>query len=227
MFGITGEPTTSDKGIQLASEVLSPGGIAKLGSKAISKGIPFAQKLASGFSELPLTQKMASKSLSKAEKLAEERGVEGIKIDNDVIRGISELFKLPSLGVKKMAANNLLHKAGTKGDYKSLFNLQSELAGISRNMYRSSSGADRLIGEEVGNLRQRLLDGMTNHLDQTEHADISELMKKGQDKYRKYKKISEHVYPPLKKFAYGAAGAAGVPLGYSGIKQLLNGDSYY
>lgn len=204
MLGLTGEPTTSDKAIQMASEFALPiGGAAKAGAKGL-------KALGKVVADLPLTRGMASKALKQAEKLSTERNVIGLPIDKQVLKDIPQF--LP-----KTEPYRKLLQAAKKGDYKSLFTLQSDLGKHSRQLTKSSSGAERLHGMEAANTRKRLIEAMRSKLSASGHKDIADLMQHGQNRYRQYNKLKEKVYKPAMK----GAKYAGIPVSLGTLMTYL------
>lgn len=204
MFGIKGEPTAADEAIQFASEFAAPLGA---GAKSVAKG---ATKLAQIMADLPLTKQMASQALKKADALAVNRGVSGIQVDKDILKDIKQF--LPNTTPYKK-----LMDAAKKGNYQSLFTLQSDLGKSGRQLIKSASGAERIHGIEAHKARERLIGSMVEKLKESGHHDIAELMKHGQNRYRQYHKLVEKVYKPGLK----AAKYAGVPVGIGSIMGAL------
>lgn len=198
-WGITGEPTLSDKAIQMASEFALPvGGTLKAGSK----GIKAAARV---LSDLPLTQKMASRSLNEARALSEARNAHPGVIPEEIMQDIPQF--LPNTTPYR----KLIEQART-GEYNPLFDLQSDLGHQSRDYMKSLfSAAERRHGREAHGTRERLLDAMRGQLSEQGHHDIAELMKHGQNRYRQYKKLMS----VRNKFI-------GIGLGGTGIKKLYN-----
>ncbi len=219
MFGLTQEPTFSDKAIQFGSGLISPGALFK-GAQVASKGIPLAAKLAKAFGELPLTANMASKPLKQARSLAKERNISNISVPKDILKEAQDF--LP----KNMPTRNLIKEA-KKGNYDPFFTLQSDLGKTARQLSKSPSGAERLYGEQANDLRKRLIEAMHSSLSKSGHEDIGQLMSKGQNKYRQYKKLDREIYPKLRKAGIGVAAGVGIPTGYRSLKSMLSGDSYY
>ncbi len=204
MFGLTGDPTTADEAIQFASEFGLPiGGAAKVGAK----GLKAAGKV---IADLPLTRGMAARSLNKAEDLATSRSIANLDIDKDILKDTRQF--LP----KTTPFKKLLDEA-SKGGYKSLFTLQSDLGKEARHLSRSASGAERSHGLQAHETRKRLIDAMAKKLTDNGHADIAEMMKHGQNRYRQYNKLEEKIYRPGIK----AAKKAGVPVTLSALLGTL------
>jgi hypothetical protein len=159
--------------------------------------------------ELPLTKGMAAKPLNYAEKLIQERGIKKLDIPKDIFKEAKDF--LP----KNLPSKKLLEKA-KNGDYKTLFTLQSDIGKSARQLTKSASGAERLHGFQANDLRQRLLDAMKGHLNKEGHEDISQLIAKGQNKYRQHMKLR----PIAKKALYATGIGTAIP-GYQILKNIL------
>lgn len=170
-----------------------------------------AGSIAKGISEVPWTKGMASKSLKIAEQLAGKRGIDNIQIPKDIFAESKDF--LP-----KNLPNKKLLDAAKTGDYKKLFTLQSDLGKISRELQKSSSGAERLHGFQASDLRERLLDSMKEHLSSQGHEDIADLLTKGQKKYAQHMK---YVHPMTKDLPKKALSAVGLGTGYEFLKHMF------
>jgi hypothetical protein len=159
----------------------------------IQKGIEIAPDLIGGVNALRslkllpyLTRKGASKSLSKAKDLAIGRNIQTLDINPELVEDAAQF--LP----KTSAYKNMLEGA-QYGDYPSLFKLQSDLGKHSSDYARSLfSAAERSHGRAGMELRNKLLSEMHQGLKEFGHEDISRLLKKGQDEYRRYMKFKPY-----------------------------------
>lgn len=214
MFGLQGDLSPSDKAVQMGSEFLSPLAEfkgAQMGLKGLSAG-------ARAIGELPLTRKMASKALNQSRAQIKNLG---LKIDVP-----TDLLKEAKGFVPNNTPYKNLFKKASEGDYDSLFTLQSDLGKTSRELMKSSSGAERLHGMQVGDLRSRLLNAFKSNISEQGHAPISELITKGQNKYRQNAWLNKAIYPKLKKGAVAAAGGIGIPLTLKSVFSKSSGDYY-
>lgn len=159
--------------------------------------------------ELPLTRGMSARPLKEAEQLIKDRGISKLNIPKDIFKEAKDF--LP----KNLPYKKLLEKA-KQGDYKTLFTLQSDIGKSARQLTKSASGAERLHGTQANDLRQRLLDAMKGHLNKEGHQDISDLISKGQNKYRQHMQLR-----PIAKKATQAAGYGSVIPAYEIIKNYL------
>lgn len=172
-------------------------------------GKPALTHLGHAFKDLPLTQKMASRSLREAKGLAENREIGSLDVPDELIQDLKQF--LPETTPYK----KLLERAMNK-DYQSLFDLQSDVGKHSRDYIKSLfSAAERAHGREGAAARNRLLDAMREHLSSTGNLDIAELMKHGQNRYRQYMKLRPYRNAAL------AAPLAGTPA-YKHIKKYLS-----
>lgn len=97
---------------------------------------------------------------------------------------------------------NLL-KDAQSGDYNSLFRLQSDLGSHASDYAKSLfSAAERAHGRAGMATRKELLKEIHNALKANGHEDVSELLRKGQEEYRRYAKFKPY------RNAILAAGAA-------------------
>lgn len=172
----------------------------------IQKGIEVAPEIWSGVNALRgmklfphLTRRGASKKLRKARSLSEEREIGTLNVNPELIEDAAQY--LP---------NNLLERnlmgSSQAGDYNSLFDLQSKLGKVSSQRMgkiRSLFAPEAQIKGEAGLAsRGRLLDAIHENLQSQGHNDISNLLRKGQDEYRRYMKFKPY------RNALATAGAA-------------------
>lgn len=167
---------------------------------------PFADALLAGVETLPLSKTISARPLNQAKQLIKDRGIKSLVIDKNIIKDAKQI--LPN----NVPYKELLKKA-RKGGYEDLFTLQSDLGDISRELTKSSSGAERLQGIEAGKLRTRLLDNMKTYLKNADQEDIAELMTKGQNKYRQHMKIRKTAKTVGVPLTGGAIGYEGWKLG--------------
>jgi len=173
----------------------------------LQKGIEYAPDVIGGVNALRgmkllphLTRKGASKSLVKAKDLAKGRNIGTLNVNPDLIEDAAQF--LP----KTSAYKNMLEGAGY-GDYNELFKLQSDLGKHSSDYARSLfSAAERSHGRAGMATRNKLLSDMHKGLQDLGHEDISNLLKKGQDEYRRYAK-----FKPYRNALGVAAGAYMMP----------------
>jgi hypothetical protein len=190
IFGQNGPPTGMhnliQKGFEYAPEALTAANMIRR----------------AGF--LPhLTKRGATKKLNKAQTLAQERDIGKMNVNPELIEDARQF--LPDLLQQRNAFNS-----SHAGDYNSLFNLQSDLGKISHartGKIRSLFAPEAAIKGQAGlESRGNLLNAIHENLQSQGHHDISNLLRQGQNDYRKYMKFRK--YP---KMVGGAAAAYAIP----------------
>jgi len=173
----------------------------------IQKGVEIAPDVIGGINALRslrllphLTRKGASKSLVKAREMGKTKNIGPLDINPDLVEDTRQF--LPNTTPYR----NLIDEAGY-GDYNRLFSLQSDLGkhagGMSRDWFSKANRAHGKAGLEV---RGNILKEMKQSLRQQGHGDISDLLTKGQDDYRRYMK-----FKPYRNALGVAAGAYMLP----------------
>ncbi len=187
VLGQKGQGTTLDnilqKGVEIAPDVI--GGVNALRSLKI---LPY------------LTRKGASKNIVKAREMGKSRNMGPLEVNPDLIEDTRQF--LPNTTPYR----NLIDEAGY-GDYNRLFSLQSDLGKHSGGMAKDwFSKANRAHGRAGLQVRGNILNEMKNSMRQQGHGDISDLLTKGQDEYRRYMK-----FKPYRNALGVAAGAYALP----------------
>jgi hypothetical protein len=155
-----------------------------------------------------LTKYGATRALNSARKLAEKRDIGKINIDPTLIKDARQFLPTTS-------PNRKVLKEAKGGDYNSLFRLQSDIGQNSADYAKSKfSAAERSHGKAGLQTRNALLNAIHDELKSQGHNDISELLRKGQNDYRKYMK-----FKPWRN-ALGATALAGT--GITGIAMTDN-----
>lgn len=184
MLGQKGEPTFGDTLIQKASEY-APEMI--LAANALRGTIPH------------LTKRGALKKLKKGKALAAERDIGTLNVNPELIEDARQY--LPN----NLPERDLLN-ASQSGDYNSLFKLQSDVGKISaarKGKLKSLFAPETHLKGEAGlTSRNRLLDAIHENLQGMGHNDISDLLRQGQNDYRRYMKFRKY------RNIIGGAGAA-------------------
>lgn len=133
-----------------------------------------------------LTQRGASKTLKKASQLAKERNIGKMNIDPELIKDASQFLPKTSPIRKTL-------KEAKNGDYNALFRLQSDLGknatGYAKSLF---SAAERSHGRAGLEVRNKLLDAIHENLQSQGHHDISNLLRAGQNQYRRYAKFKPY-----------------------------------
>jgi len=176
--GLPEHKTLSDKAIQ-ASAKYAPEAIAGVGIARAAAPLLF--------------QRSAAAPLIEASRLAEQRGLQPIRISEPVLNDIEQY--LPNT----QPYRNLMSRA-RQGGYQDLFELQSDLrkigVGHSKNPF---SFAERSFGREALRTRDRLLTEKLSALEAGGQEDIAALNRLGRDQYRRYARFA-----PIKKGIIGA-----------------------
>jgi len=185
MLGQRGEPTFSDKAIQKGSQYLPELLMAK---NVLKDVVPH------------LTKWGASKTLKKATQLGRERRMGPLSINNETIEDLRQY--LPNTAPYRNALEDAHY-----GDYNKLFSLQSDVGKHASQQARSFfSAAERAHGREGLAARHRLLDEIHANLKSQGHHDISNLLRQGQNEYRRYM-----AFKPYRNALGMAAGAYAIP----------------
>lgn len=127
-----------------------------------------------------LTKRGATRTLKKARQLASERDIGTLNVNPELIEDARQF--LPNT----LPNRNAL-QAAQSGDYDTLFRLQSDV-GKNAGDYAKSlfSAAERSHGRAGLEARNRLLDAIHENLQSQGHYDISNLLREGQNDYRRY-----------------------------------------
>ncbi len=172
---------------------------------AIQKGIEYLPEVLSARNALrdvipPLTKMGATKNLNKAQKLAAERDIGTLNVNPELIEDARQF--LPNI-----LRNRKALEASHAGDYNSLFKLQSEVGQLAGQQAKSwFSPSERIKGRAGLESRGNLLDAIHENLQSLGHEDISDLLKRGQNDFRKYMK-----YKKYRNYLFGAAAAYAAP----------------
>jgi hypothetical protein len=178
-LGQKGEPTFGDKAVQKTAQYLPE--IGTIGSLA-KNALPH------------LTKYGATRTLNKARQLEAERNIGTLNVDPELIRDARQY--LPN----NLPERNLL-KTSQKGDYNSLFDLQSMVGKVSAQrmgkLKKLFAPESQIKGEAGLAARNRLLDAIHENLQSQGHHDISKLLRQGQNEYRRYINFKQKVTNPL------------------------------
>lgn len=127
-----------------------------------------------------LTKWGATRTLNKARRLAEERNIGTLNVNPQLVEDARQFL------ANTLPNRNALQAAQT-GDYNALFRLQSDV-GKNAGDYAKSlfSAAERSHGRAGLETRNMLLDDIHQNLQSQGHHDISNLLRQGQNEYRRY-----------------------------------------
>jgi hypothetical protein len=175
------------------AQLLGQKGKGTFSDNAIQNIAEYAPELLMGANALKvlphLTKRGATKTLKKAQKLAEERDIGTLNVNPELIEDARKY--LPD----DLPIRDLIN-ASQSGDYNSLFKLQSDVGKISAarmGKIRSLFAPETHIKGQAGlESRERLLDAIHENLQGLGHDDISALLRQGQNEYRRYMKFKKY-----------------------------------
>ena len=128
-----------------------------------------------------LTQRGGSRTLRRANALAHERDIGTLHVDPDTINDAAQF--LPADLRRHRNAINAAHNGG----YHDLFRLQSEVGQVAGQQANSwFSPTERVRGRYGLEARGNLLNEIHQNLQSLGHHDISDLLRRGQNEYRRY-----------------------------------------
>lgn len=201
------------------AEMLGQKGNPTLLDSFIQKGVEFSPEIMSGYGlmrNLPLTQRMASRHLRQARNMAHERNVNELNVNPELLEESRQFMNMNNPDVQR------LYQESQQGGFNSLMSLQSDVGVEARSLRKSPLAAERRQAPHAENLKQRLLTDIRRELTAQGHEDIADLVGRGINKYRQYKKIEENVYPILKRLGIPIGIGASIIFGWNKGKKLLN-----
>jgi len=189
------------------ADVLGQKGQPSTLDNVIQKGVEYAPDIIGGANALRgigllphLTRRGASGSLRQARNMGRSRNIAPLEVDPNIIEDAAQF--LPRTAPYRNAIEDAHY-----GDYDSLFRLQSDLGKHSSDYARSLfSASERAHGRAGMATRNRLLDEIHQGLEAQGHHDISNLLRRGQNEYRRYSK-----FKPYRNALGVAAGAYMMP----------------
>lgn len=127
-------------------------------------------------------------------------------------RGVSNIDISPNLineaeaNLPKTRANKKLIEDARSGDYEALHNIQSDLGKKGTKALSSDLSADRNIGEEMMDTREKINEAIENKFKENGHEDLAKLLQEARGKYRTLKDtyyshptIAKLVNPEIRK----------------------------
>jgi hypothetical protein len=205
-----GAPDTSEAINQLFGEPSEPGEAALRGMGRNILPISGIARLARIAPHL--TKYGATRALKNAKQLAEKRNIGTIDVNPALIEDARQFLS------NTLPNRNAL-TAAHEGDYNSLFRLQSDLGQNAYDYAKSLfSAAERQHGRAGLGTRNRLLDAIHSELNAKGHQDISELLRKGQNDYRKYMAFK----PYRNILALAGLGAGGLSIPENPVAKLAH-----
>lgn len=179
--GLTHEGNYKDRLTNAFLEAMIPAGLkglksaGRIGLSAIKRS-PTPRKAADILQEYHAEHKnYATKPLDEAEIQASK--------EKKPIRLNSKLIDSAEDYLAKTKANKNLIKEARKGDYKSVFKLQSDLGKRGESFASKNTQAEIDRGSEIFDLRDSIIDGMKTHYDYLGHPEVSKNLTEGRKRY--------------------------------------------
>lgn len=157
------------------------------GGKLVASGIGKAKKLTQApdlkqaLKDVQAKVNSADTNLGKAfdkiESDVESRGVTPIPVSKQTINRAKRFLD------KSPETRELIDKA-SKGDYKSLRQIQADLRVIGENGLSNDLSTERNIGKEALSARNQINTDIEKHLEKTGHKDLADLLNKSKEGYK-------------------------------------------
>lgn len=178
---------------------------------ALTEAMPALRQVGTALADTPGLRGAGTRALNRVQEGLEQRGMGAMEVPEEHYANlIRDGF------LRNTAANRRLIERARQGDYRDLFNLQSDLGGRARNLQRDPfSAANRDFGRDIEDTRQELLTHMRRLIDEAGHGDLAQLMRHGQNRYRQHMAIR-----PWRNSLLAAAAASAIPF-YKDIKKLI------
>lgn len=152
----------------------------------------------------PKTESSATKLLKKSRELAANEEPVNYNISNELFNDISNQFGSKTLAPTRSHIENLLTEA-LSGGHEPYFKLQSTLDSIARELKNpgqpgiknflfppQTSAEERLTGEALQNLRQRLIKEMGSHYESQGLGHIPRMEEAGRKDFAAYKNFQKN-----------------------------------
>ncbi len=120
------------------------------------------------------------------------RGVNKVNINSDLLDEAGK--SLPSTRANKQLLAN-----ASNGDYEALHSLQSDLGKKGIKNLSADTYADRNMGEQMLDTRDKINEAIRNHFNEYGHPDLSSLLDQANDKYRTLKQLYYESNPTIGK----------------------------
>lgn len=208
-------------------------GAAQSENRKLGAGLGAAFPAAGAALRTPKTLNAATRRLEQARDMARHAEPLNFRPSNQLLNDIEHQFGERTLAPSRRHIETSLIDL-LNGNYEPYFTFQADLGTIARELQHpesngfmgikqalfppQTSAVERLTGREVGNLRQRLLDEMANHLQENGFGQIATRERLGRRDFADYQNFKK-----LRKSAlYGLAGAtiAGTPA-YHFLKSFM------
>lgn len=179
LYGASQEPESRISGAVTGGALQGVGEVGAPIVRAVGKSIPLTAKSISNFIQKQHdTLENFSKGLFKnVETAAENRGVNNVQINSDLITQAKDFFP------DTTAANKLIDKAKT-GNYKDLRKLQSDLWKRGTKFKSSDLVQEQDKGEEALDLRDKINESIKSHFINQGHNDLANTLDNAMSNYR-------------------------------------------
>jgi len=188
-------------GAGLAGAATTPGGLKeRLTSGVLEAAIPAAFKGVKEAGKLGIaalrkspTPRMAADVIQKSHATAHDFAVEPLnKAEQEAskvgkpIRLSNKILTAAEDALANTKANKALIDKAKKGDYKSVFKLQSDLWKRGNSFASKQTQAEIDRGQEIFDLRDSMLNGMKAHYDYLGKNNVSKNLAEGQKRYQQF-----------------------------------------
>lgn len=183
-LGLESKPETGDALIRAVPEAISMGTAATQLSKALTRKFKtpdLGKSIKETQAKVTAEDTKLGKSFDKIENEFEKRNIPPVKIDKQIIEDAKRFLD------KSDETKALISKA-MKGDYKALRDIQSDLRVVNQKGLESDLSSERNKAKEAGSVRNKLNNSITEHLENTGHKDLADLL---EDTKAGYKNIQE------------------------------------
>lgn len=108
------------------------------------------------------------------------------------------------------------------GKYSPAFDLQSQVGHHQRKLLRSPLASENsIMAPKAGELKQSMLGHLEHVLRSANHVEEADLLRKGVNNYRQYKKVMKVAAPLVKYLGIPTTILAGIPFAYKKTMQVL------
>lgn len=183
-LGLQADPEKGDEVFRAIPELAGAvaGGASLIGKgKKLFKAPDLHQAIRDTQAKVNAATDMSGKIFDTVEKEVGARGVSKIPIKNDILK-TAETF------LAKTPANKELIKRAKTGDYKALRELQADLRVKGEKALSSQLAAENKMGEEILSTRDQVNKSIQQHLEDTGHKDLAELLNQARKEYGNIKK---------------------------------------
>lgn len=188
LLGQKGEGTPADRAVQNTAHYLPE---ALMGINALRGALPH------------LTQRGAAANLQRARQLGIDRGMDALDVNPQLVEDMRQYLPANTLPYR-----NLMDEAHT-GNYQNLFDLQStagkHAGALAKTWFDPAKGNFGRAGLDA---RRDLINDMHRALLDKGQGDVSDLLRQGQEDYRRYMAFKPYRNAILGAIATGTTAAA-------------------